>query len=94
MAQTVQDIYLQYQRTVLDPFLRQHFTPANFNAAFDHKPLPDAQKRNLTQADLTQLSADMALTKVVSAELVRDYKGLKESSTILLQYVQKQYDLE
>jgi len=50
--------------------------------------------RNLTQADLTQLSADMALTKVVSAELVRNYKGLKESSTILLQYVQKQYDLE
>ncbi|HTK19001.1 MAG TPA: hypothetical protein VL442_05800 [Mucilaginibacter sp.] len=94
LAHTVQDIYLQYQRTMLDPFLRQHFTPANLDAAFSHKPLPDAQMRNLTQADLTQLSADMALTKVVSDELVRDYKNLKERATILLKYVQKQYDIE
>jgi len=94
LAHTVQDIYLQYQRTMLDPFLRQHFTPANLDAAFKHKPLPDAQMRNLTQADLTQLSADMALTKVVSDELVRDYKNLKERATILLKYVQKQYDID
>lgn len=94
LSNTVQDIYLQYQRTMLDPFLRQHFTSANLHAGFSHKPLPDAQMRDLTQADLTQLSADIALTKVVSAELIRNYKGLKERATILLQYVQKQYDLE
>ncbi|HEY9003393.1 MAG TPA: hypothetical protein VIM89_18700 [Mucilaginibacter sp.] len=94
LASTVQDIYLQYQRNMLDPFLRQHFTPANLNAAFNHKALPDAQMRNLTQADITQLGADMALIKVNSAELVRDYSGLRERATDLLQYVQKQYDLE
>jgi hypothetical protein len=94
LAHTVQDIYLQYQRTMLDPFLRQHFTPANLNAAFAHKPLADAQMRNLTQADLTQLAADIVLIRVVSDELVRNYKGLKERATILLQYVQKEYDLE
>ena len=94
LAHTVQDIYLQYQRTMLDPFLRQHFTPANLDAAFALKPLPDVQMRNLTQADLTQLSADMVLIKVVSSELVRDYKDLKERATILLQYVQKEYDIE
>lgn len=94
LAHTTQDVYLQYQRTMLDPFLRQHFTPANVDAAFNNKPLPDAQMRNLTQADLTQFSADMALTKVVSNELIRDYKEVKESATTLLKYVQKEYDLE
>ena len=94
LAHTTQDVYLQYQRTMLDPFLRQHFTPANIDAAFKGKSLPDAQMRNLTQADLTQFGADIALTKVVSSELVRDYKGAKEGATILLKYVQKEYDLE
>ena len=94
LAHTVQDIYLQYQRTMLDPFLRQHFTPANLDAAFAHKPLPDAQMRSLTQADLTQLSADMVLVRVVSNELVTNYKTLKLRATTLLQYVQKQYDVE
>jgi hypothetical protein len=94
LAHTTQDVYLQYQRTMLDPFLRQHFTPANIDAAFNDRPVPQAQMRNLTQADLTQFSADMALTKVVSSELVRDYKGAKEGATILLKYVQKEYDLE
>lgn len=94
LAHTTQEVYLQYQRTMLDPFLRQHFTPANVDAAFNNKPLPDTKMRNLTQADLTQFSADMALTKVVSAELVRDYKEAKEGATALLKYVQKEYDLE
>lgn len=93
LAHTTQDVYLQYQRTMLDPFLRLHFTPANLDAAFNQKPLLNAQMRNLTQADLTQFSADMALTKVVSTELIRDYKEVKERATTLLQYVQKQYDL-
>ena len=50
--------------------------------------------RNLTQADLTQLSADIVLIRVVSSELVRDYGVLKERATQLLQYVQKEYDIE
>lgn len=93
LAHTTQDVYLQYQRTMLDPFLRLHFTPGNLDAAFNQKPPLNAQMRNLTQADLTQFSADMALTKVVSTELIRDYKEVKERATTLLQYVQKQYDL-
>jgi hypothetical protein len=94
LAHTVQDIYLQYQRTMLDSFLRQHYTPANLDAAFAHRPLPDAQMRNLTQADLTQLDADMVLINVVSKELVGDYSELKKRATVLRQYVQKEYDLQ
>jgi hypothetical protein len=94
LTHTVQDIYLQYQRTMLDPFLRQHFTPGNLYAAFNKKPPVDAQMRNLTQADLTQLAADMVLIRVVSDELVRDNRGLYQDGEKLLDYVKEEYGLE
>jgi len=94
LIHTVQDIYLQYQRSMLDPFLRQHFTPDNLYAAFAKKPLPDTQMRNLTQADLTQLRSDIVLIRVVSKEILDDNTRLKKSAVELLKYVQKQYDLE
>ena len=94
LTHTVQDIFLQYQRSMLDPFLRQHFTPDNLYAAFNRKPLPDTQMRNLTQADLTQLRSDIVLIRVVSNELLQDNKRLKKNAVALLQYVNKQYDLK
>ncbi|HXB92856.1 MAG TPA: hypothetical protein VNU72_11220 [Puia sp.] len=93
LLHTVQDIYLQYQHNMLDAFLREHFTPGNLLAAFDHKPLPDAQMRNLTQAGLTQLAADMVLIRVVSAEIVRDDISVKENAEHLLKYTISEYDL-
>jgi len=94
LTHTVQDIYLQYQRTMLDPFLRQHFSPGNLYAAFNKKPPVDAQMRNLSQGDLTQLAADMVLIRVVSDELVRDNRGLYQDGEKLLDYVKKEYDIE
>jgi|HubBroStandDraft_2_1064218.scaffolds.fasta_scaffold73549_2 hypothetical protein len=94
LLHTAQDIYLQYQHNMLDVFLREHFTPGNLLAAFDHKPLPDAQMRNLTQAGLTQLAADMVLVRVVSDEIVRDDKSVKEYAIRLLNYTTSEYDLE
>lgn len=94
LLHTVQDIYLQYQHNLLDAFLREHFTPANLLAAFDHQPLPDAQMRNLTQAGLTQLATDMVLIRVVSDEIVRDDASVKENAVNLLKYTVSEYDLE
>ena len=79
---------------MLHVFLREHFTPANLHAAFDHQPLPDAKMRNLTQAGLTQLAADMVLVRVVSDEIVRDDKSVKEYAIRLLNYTTSEYDLE
>ena len=92
LLHTAQDIYLQYQHNMLDAFLREHFTPGNLLAAFNHKPLPDAQMRNLTQAGLTQLAADMVLIRVVSAEVVRDDLSAKENAVNLLKYTILEYD--
>jgi hypothetical protein len=93
LLHTVQDIYLQYQHNMLDAFLREHFTPGNLLAAFDHKPFPDAQMRNLTQAGLTQLAADMVLIRVVSDEIVRDDVSVKENAENLLKYTISEYHL-
>ena len=93
LLHTVQDIYLQYQHNMLDVFLREHFTPGNLLAAFGHKPLPDAHMRDLTQAGLTQLAADMVLVRVVSAEIVRDDVSVKENAVNLLKYTISEYGL-
>lgn len=88
---TVQNVTLQYQRTYIDPFMFDHFTPANLNAIFAKSVPKDAQMRNLTQEDLTHLAACMVLIKTNTDELVRDNKALKEEATALLQYVNKTY---
>jgi hypothetical protein len=94
LLHTDQDINLQYQRTYLDPFLTQHFTPANMVAAFDNFSIPTAQMRELTQRDLDQLAADMVLIRIISNEMVRDNKQAKNDAVNLLKYVTKQYQLE
>jgi len=94
LVHTLQDITLQYQRSFLDPFLRFHFTPANLQAAFNYSAIPNAQMRNLTQEDLTQLAADMVLIRINTNELIRDNLWLKADAINLLQYVKKQYGLD
>jgi uncharacterized protein with ParB-like and HNH nuclease domain len=94
LLHTVQDITLQYQRNFLDPFLARHFTPTNLDAAFNNFSAVNAEMRNLTQEDLTQLGAEMVLVRINSNELVSDNKLLEKDAIDLLQYVKKQYHLE
>ncbi len=93
LLHTAQNVYLEYQHNMLDAFLREHFTPGNLLAAFDHKPLPDAHMRDLTQAGLTQLAADIVLIRVVSDEIVRDDISVKKKAVDLLNYTISVYDL-
>jgi hypothetical protein len=89
-----QDINLQYQRTYLDPFTTQHFTPANLVAAFDNAGHPTAQMRNLTQPDLDQLATDMVMIRLITREMVTDNRMVKADAVDLLQYVKKQYGVD
>jgi len=93
LLHTVQDITLQYQRTYLDPFLFDHFTPGNLDAVFSKSPPKDAQMRNLMQNDLTHLATCMVLIRINTNELVNDNKRLKEEAIALLNYVNKTYEL-
>jgi hypothetical protein len=89
-----QDINLQYQRTYLDPFTTQHFTPANLVAAFDSTGHPTTQMRNLTQTDLDQLATDMVMIRLITKEMVIDNRMVRADAIDLLQYVKKQYDVD
>src|SRR5665213_627903 len=93
LLHTAQDVSLQYQRLYLDPFLTQHCTPANMVAAFNHAE-PTTQMRNLTQGDLDQLAADMVLIRIVTNEMLRDNRLVKDDAVALLQYVTRQYQLK
>ena len=91
LLRTVENITIEYQHKYIDSFLLLHFTPANLKSAFDNRIIKDAQMRNLTQNDLTQLSADITLVRVNTFELVQDNRRLKEDATKLLQYVKEQF---
>ena len=93
LLHTVQDITLQYQRNFLDPFLYQHFTPADLDAAFNHSVIADEKMRNLSQDNLTQLAAQMVLIRINNKELINDNRMLEKDATELLQYITRRYDL-
>ena len=94
LLHTDQNINLQYQRIYLDPFLTAHFTPSNMVAAFGKSSQPNAQMRNLTQADLDQLASDMVLIRIISIEMVTDTRKLEKDANNMLKYVTKQYQPE
>ncbi|HEY5463903.1 MAG TPA: hypothetical protein VIJ95_11655 [Hanamia sp.] len=91
LLHTVEGITLQYQRSYLDPFLTQHFTPSNMEASFDTASTPGTQMRNLNQEDMAQLAADMVLIKINTRELVDDNRMVKDDAVSLLKYVIKHY---
>jgi hypothetical protein len=92
LLHTAQEINLEYQKIYLDPFLTQHFTPANLDAGFKNLPLPDAQLRNLSQQDLTQLGTGMVLIRVITNEMIQDDDELKKDAADLLKYVKSEYN--
>ena len=94
LLRSVQDITLQYQRNLLEPFMLEHFTPANLNAAFNSPSTINAQMQNLTQDDLTKLASRIVLIRRNNKELVDDNRMVKYDVTQLLQYVLKQYNLQ
>lgn len=94
LAHTIQDILMQYQRAYLDPFLSSHFTPANLDNSFSDKPTLTSQMRNLTQADLTQLAANMVLIKISLREQLRDSNYIKDNVMNMLKYIKEQYHPE
>lgn len=91
LLKTVEDITLLYQRTYLDPFLLQHFTPASLEAAFSKTPIATTEFLNMKQDDLTQMASKMILMRTNTNELVRDNRWVFDTATELLEYVKKEF---
>jgi hypothetical protein len=89
-----QDIALGYQKNITEIFLRRHFTSASLRSAFSGLPMADAEIRNLSPEDLTQLGADMVLLRENTSELLTFNIRAKADAVKLLVYIKKQFDLE
>ncbi|HEY8928151.1 MAG TPA: hypothetical protein VIM55_03110 [Mucilaginibacter sp.] len=82
-----QDIALQYQRNMLEPFLRAHFTADNLYASFNKGKGLTALTRNLTDSDLEQLRTDLVLIRINSNELITKNRAAKADAENLIKYV-------
>jgi hypothetical protein len=93
LLHTVTEITLQYQRMYIDPFLVEHYTSADLNAAFNNKPNTKAEVRNLSQEDLTRLGSEMSLIGINTGELLKNNRQLFNEAVNILQYIRDRYKL-
>jgi hypothetical protein len=90
----IEDIHSRLITNYLESFFRLHFTPENLSAALERKPVVDAQMRDLTQYDLTQLATDLILIRNINSIMISYNRKLKTQAVETIVYVKKQYDLE
>lgn len=91
LLHVTQDIALQYQRNMLEPFLLAHFTAENLNAAFSKTKGLTAATRNITDNDLAQLRADLVLIRINRNELVTKNRVAKADAEKMINYVTSQF---
>jgi hypothetical protein len=90
----LEDMQSQLMDKVIQSFLSEHFTPINLHAIIDGKPIVNAQMRNLTQSDLTQLAVNMELIRGFNKNQLQYIRRTKNDAVELINYVKKQYDLD
>jgi hypothetical protein len=94
-VQKGQEVQYQNLREYLQTFFANHFTAYNLDTrAIEHKPLMNAQLRNVTQDDLTQLGAEVEIIKITNYYELAYNRKMKNKAVKLIQYVGKQYNLE
>lgn len=91
LLHVTQDIALQYQRNMLEPFLRAHLTAENMYASFNNGKGLTSATRNLSDSDLEQLRTDLVLIRINSNELITKNRKAKADAETLIKYVIKQF---
>jgi hypothetical protein len=85
---------IDYMGKYLDNFISSHFTPENATAAITRSPVVSATMRNLSPADLVQLSVDINLIKAYNIRLVGQYEKIKEDAVLFIQHINTTYSLD
>jgi hypothetical protein len=85
---------IDYMVKYLENFISNHFTPENAMAAVTRSPVPNGTMRNLTPADLVQLSVDVNLIKAYNLRLISQYEKIKEDATAFIQHINSTYRLD
>jgi hypothetical protein len=85
---------IDYMGKYLESFISNHFTPENVTAAVTRSPVVSATMRNLSPADLVQLSVDINLIKAYNIRLVGQYEKIKTDAVLFIQHINTTYNLD
>jgi hypothetical protein len=95
--QYMENYQQQNERQYTETFIIAHFTPANMRSALTsgfNNHVTDAQVRNLTQNDMTQLSVSLEDIEAYDKIFITNYSKTKETAERLMNYVTNEFDLQ
>jgi hypothetical protein len=95
--QYMENYQQQNERQYTETFIIAHFTPANMRSALTsgfNNHVTDAQIRNLTQNDMTQLSVSLEDIEAYDKIFITNYSKTKETAERLMNYVTNEFDLQ
>jgi hypothetical protein len=85
---------VDYLGKYIESFLSNHFTPENAAVAVLRMPVLNEKMRNLTPADLVQLSVDINLIKAYDLVLLSRYTKVKTEATAFIDHIKETYNLD
>jgi hypothetical protein len=94
VLQTFENRDVDYLGKYIESFVSNHFTPENAAVAVLRTPVVNGSMRNVSPADLIQLSVDINLIKAYDLQLVNRYTKVKTEATAFIQYVTETYNLD
>jgi hypothetical protein len=82
---------VDYMGKYIEAFLSSHFTPENAAVAVLRLPVANGTMRNLSPADLIQLSVDISLIKAYDLVLLNRYTKVKTEGAAFIQHINETY---
>jgi hypothetical protein len=92
VLQTFEKRDIDYLGKYIETFLSAHFTPENAAVAVRRFQVLNGSMRNVSPADLIQLSVDINLIKAYDLQLVNRYTRVKTEATAFIQHVSETYE--
>jgi hypothetical protein len=83
---------VDYLGKYIETFLSNHFTPENAAVAVLRLQVLNSSMRNVSPADLVQLSVDINLIKAYDLQLVNRYTKVRTEATAFIQHVTDTYE--
>jgi len=92
LLQTFEKRDVDYLGKYIENFLSSHFTPENAAVAVLRFHVINERMRNLSPADLVQLSVDINLIKAYDMQLIRLYTMVKTQASAFIEHIDETYN--
>jgi len=91
VLQTFETRDVNYLGKYIETFVSNHFTPENASVAVLRFKVLNGSMRNVSPADLVQLSVDINLIKAYDLQLVNRYTNVKTEAAAFIDHVNETY---